>query len=486
MESLKIEEALTFDDILLVPNRSGVLPKETQVGSRLSRNINLNIPILSAAMDSVTESETAIVMAQAGGIGIIHKNLSIVEQAKEVRKVKKSESGIIPDPVTIQSKSKLKEALKIMREHSISGVPVLEGENLVGILTNRDLRFENDLERPVSELMTKDLVTVKSNVDLKEAKRLLHQHRIEKLLVVDEASKLSGLITIKDIEKADAFPDAAKDLKGRLLVGAAIGVGEDAIHRARALAEVGVDVLVVDTAHGHTEAVISTVRLVKKEFPQIDVIAGNIATADAVRDLAEAGVDAVKVGIGPGSICTTRIVAGIGVPQITAIWNCSQAAKEFGIPVIADGGIKYSGDLTKAIALGADTIMIGSLFAGTDESPGERILYQGRTYKAYRGMGSLGAMAQGSSDRYFQEPGQDAGKYVPEGIEGMVPYRGKLIENIFQLVGGLKSGMGYCGAETLLDLKAKARFVKISSSGLKESHVHDVTITKEAPNYHRD
>ncbi|MBI2336979.1 MAG: IMP dehydrogenase [Deltaproteobacteria bacterium] len=480
----KLKLALTFDDVLLVPNYSECLPRDVELSTKLCKQLTLNIPLVSAAMDSVTESKTAIVMAQMGGIGIIHKNLSLQVQSAEVQKVKKSESGMILDPITLEPREKIRAAIELMKENNISGVPITEGKRLVGILTNRDLRFEINLERPISEVMTKKLVTVNEKVTLEEAKKILHEHRIEKLLVVDQQGNLKGLITIKDIQKTEAHPQAVKDARGRLVVGAAVGVGAEALERANALVQAGCDVLVVDTAHGHSKGVLDTVRELKKVFPQMDVLAGNVATADAVRDLAKAGVDGIKIGIGPGSICTTRVVAGVGVPQISAIMECSKVAKEFDIPLIADGGIKYSGDITKALAVGASAVMLGSLFAGTDESPGERVLYQGRTYKVYRGMGSIGAMSAGSSDRYFQEANLPGDKFVPEGIEGVVPYRGPLSDTIYQLVGGIKAGMGYLGAKNIPELWQKAKFVRITSSGLKESHVHDVMITKEAPNYY--
>ncbi|HEX5033808.1 MAG TPA: IMP dehydrogenase [bacterium] len=480
------ELALTFDDVLLLPGKSEILPKDADTKTRLAGSIELNIPLVSAAMDSVTMSRTAIVMAQSGGIGIIHKNMSISDQALEVERVKKSESGMILNPITLSPNEKLSAAIDLMEQNNISGVPVTEGKKLVGILTNRDIRFEKNLNQPVTNLMTKKLVTVSEKVTLEEAKDLLHKNRIEKLLVVDANGNLKGMITIKDIEKTEKNPLAVKDSHGRLLVGAAIGIGAEALSRAEALIKAGVDVLVVDTAHGHSKGVLEAVKTIKSHFPKVPLVAGNIATEGAVQDLAKAGVDGVKVGIGPGSICTTRVVAGVGVPQLTAILRCAKAAQALDLPVIADGGIKYSGDLTKALAAGASTVMIGSLFAGTDESPGELVLYQGRSFKVYRGMGSVGAMSQGSSDRYFQDDKKASGKFVPEGIEGMVPSRGPLSDNIYQLVGGLRSGMGYTGCSSLKDLREKAKFVQITSSGLKESHVHDVVITKEAPNYHMD
>ncbi len=476
-----LRDALTFDDVLLVPQYSEILPKDVEVRSKVTRNIELAVPLLSAAMDSVTEARTAITMAREGGIGIVHKNLLPEDQAREVEKVKRAESGMVLSPVTVRPSQSLRDALAIMREHDISGVPVVEGEKPVGILTARDIRFERNLDQPVSALMTKELVTVQPGVTAENAKQLLHQHRIEKLLVVD-AGKLVGLITIKDILQADRNPLAIKDPKGRLRCGAAIGPGPDWAARAAALVAAGVDVLVVDTAHGHSRGVLDAVRATKKEHPQVDLIAGNVATAEATEALIEAGVDAVKVGIGPGSICTTRVVAGVGVPQMTAVADCARAAKRAGVPIISDGGVKYSGDVVKAIAAGASTVMMGSLFAGTDEAPGDMVLYQGRTYKMHRGMGSIGAMKRGSKDRYGQAGSADE-KLVPEGIEGRVPYRGSLASILYQLVGGLRSGMGYVGARTIPELQERARFVRITSQGLRESHVHDVMITEEAPNY---
>ncbi len=477
----RLTECLTFDDVLLVPAYSDTLPRDVDTKTQLSRNIALNIPVVSAAMDSVTEAKTAITMAREGGIGIIHKNLPIEEQAREVERVKRAETGIVPNPVTVRPSASLREALEVMREHDISGVPVTEGKRAVGILTARDIRFEENLDQPVSALMTTKLVTVSPGVALDEAKRLLHKHRIEKLLVI-EHDVLVGLITIKDILQADRYPMAAKDSHRRLLVGAAIGPSADRGERAAALVRAGVDVLVVDTAHGHSAGVVDAVIDTKREHPHIDVIAGNIATADATEALVRAGADGIKVGIGPGSICTTRVVAGVGVPQISAIRDCVAAAKKHGVPIIADGGIKHSGDITKAIAAGAHTVMIGSLFAGTDEAPGDMILYQGRSYKVYRGMGSLGAMKRGSRDRYAQGGTADE-KLVPEGIEGRVPHRGSLASILHQMMGGLRSGMGYTGSHTIEELREKARFVRITSQGLRESHVHDVIITQEAPNY---
>ena len=484
----ELREGLTFDDVLLVPAASGVLPRDTDVATSLTRSIRLNVPLLSAAMDTVTEARTAIGMAQEGGLGVIHRNLAVAEQALQVEKVKKSESGMIVDPVTVHPEQPIAEALAIMQRYRISGLPVTRGGQLVGILTNRDLRFEKRLDRTVGEVMTKEkLVTAQPGVTLEQAKEILHRYRIEKLPVVDERNQLRGLITVKDIEKAIRFPNAAKDERGRLRVGAAIGTGPDREARAEALVRAGADVLVVDTAHGHSEAVIETVRAVKSAFPRVDLIAGNVGTAEGSAALVKAGVDAVKVGMGPASICTTRVVSGVGVPQLTAIGDAIGPAERAGVPVIADGGIKFSGDVTKALAAGAHTVMIGGLFAGTEESPGETILYQGRTYKLYRGMGSLEAMREreGSRNRYFQdEEAEELGrKLVPEGIEGRVPYKGSLSFIVQQLVGGLRAGMGYLGARSLAELRQNAKFVRVSSAGLKESHVHDVYITKEAPNY---
>ncbi len=476
-----IPEGLTFDDVLLLPARSGVVPAQADTRSCLSRSIGLNIPIVSAAMDTVTESHMAIALAREGGIGIVHRNMPIERQAEEVDRVKRSESGMIVDPVTMEPEQKIFQALEVMRRFRISGVPITRNGRLVGILTNRDLRFETNHDQPIENVMTKEnLVTVPVGTTLEEAEKILHQHRIEKLLVVDDNYVLKGLITVKDIQKKLKYPNAAKDLQGRLRVGAAIGAGRDFFERAQELVARNVDVLSVDTAHGHSERVLEVVRTVKSKMPDVQLLAGNVATYEGARDLISLGADGIKVGIGPGSICTTRIVTGAGVPQITAIVECSRAAKEAGVPLIADGGIKYSGDVTKAIAAGADSVMIGSLFAGTDESPGETILYQGRTFKSYRGMGSTSAMAISSADRYGQEQNS---KLVPEGIEGRVPYKGPLSELVFQLVGGLKSGMGYCGAGNIGELQRIAKFVRVTSAGLRESHVHDVIITKEAPNY---
>jgi IMP dehydrogenase len=476
-----LRECLTYDDVMLVPAYSDVLPADVDVKTRLTRGIELNIPIVSAAMDSVTEARAAIAMARHGGIGIIHKNLTPPAQAHEVDRVKRAESGIITDPVTVRPSQSLREALSVMREHDVSGVPVVEGETPVGILTARDIRFEKNLDQPVSALMTTKLVTVTSGVKPDEARELLHKHRIEKLLVV-ENGRLVGLITIKDLLQAERNPFANKDERGRLRVGAAIGPGPDRIARSDELVEAGVDVIVIDTAHGHSRGVIEAVAETKKRHPGVQIVAGNIATAHAAQALIEAGVDAIKVGIGPGSICTTRIVAGIGVPQITAIADCVEVADRFDIPVIADGGIKYSGEVTKALAAGASSVMIGSLFAGTDEAPGELVLYQGRSYKVYRGMGSLGAMKRGSRDRYGQAGTTDE-KLVPEGIEGRVPHRGSLGSILEQLTGGLRAGMGYTGSRNIPELRKNARFIRVTSAGLRESHVHDVIITEEAPNY---
>ncbi|MEM1030214.1 MAG: IMP dehydrogenase [Myxococcota bacterium] len=476
-----LRDYLTFDDVMLLPAYSEVLPAEVSVSTRLTRRVALKIPLVSAAMDSVTEARAAIAMARAGGLGIIHKNLSVAGQVREVELVKRAESGMIADPVTIEPDATLEQALAKMREHQISGLPVTRGGRLVGILTARDVRFARNMTQPISGLMTEALVTVPPGVSTDRAKELLHEHRIEKLLVVDD-DRLVGLITIKDLLQADLQPDAVKDEKGRLLVGAAVGPGPDREERTDALVSAGVDVLVVDTAHGHSKGVLEAVADTKRRFPGVEVIGGNIATGDAARALVDAGADAVKVGIGPGSICTTRVVAGVGVPQVTAIADAVEVAAAAGVPVISDGGVKYSGDVVKAIAAGAHAVMIGSLFAGTDESPGDLVLYQGRSYKVYRGMGSLGAMKQGSADRYGQGGAADE-KLVPEGIEGRVPYRGSLVSILDQLVGGLRSGMGYTGSATIDALRANARFIKITAQGLRESHVHDVIITEEAPNY---
>jgi len=481
-----IKMALTFDDLLLVPAESTILPKDVDTRTNLTNSIVMNIPIISAAMDTVTESQTAICMAREGGIGIIHRNMSIERQALEVDKVKKSESGMIVDPITIGPDQKVKDALELMSRYKISGVPVVKGRRLVGILTNRDLRFETNLDQPVSSVMTKDrLVTVSQNISLEESKKLLHKHRIEKLLVVDDDFCLKGLITIKDIEKIQKYPNACKDQLGRLRVGGAVGI-TDREPRVQALLAAGCDVICIDTSHGHSKGVLDAVRDTKRNFPQCELIAGNVATFEGAEALIKAGVDAVKVGVGPGSICTTRIVAGIGVPQMTAIMECARASRQYGIPIIADGGIKYSGDVTKALGAGAHSVMIGGLFAGTEESPGETVLFQGRSYKVYRGMGSLEAMKEGSRDRYMQDDIESTLKLVPEGIEGRVPFRGSLSNSIYQIMGGLKAGMGYVGCRTIEELRQKARFVRITPSGLRESHVHDVIITKEAPNYRID
>jgi IMP dehydrogenase len=476
-----IPEGLTFDDILLVPALSQVVPTETDTRTWFTRKIGLNIPVVSAAMDTVTESHLAIALAQQGGIGIVHRNMSIEKQAEEVDRVKRSESGMIVDPVTIDPEHKISDALEVMKRYRISGVPVTKNGKLVGILTNRDLRFETRYDLPVSSVMTKEnLITVGVGTTLEEAEAILHQHRVEKLLVVDDHYNLKGLITVKDIQKKLKYPNAAKDSQGRLRVGAALGSSGDFLERAQELVKKKVDVLAIDSAHGHSGRVMEAITALKHALPDVQLIAGNVATFEGARDLIALGVDGLKVGIGPGSICTTRIVSGAGVPQITAIAECAKASKGTGVPLIADGGIKFSGDVTKAIAAGADCVMIGSLFAGTEESPGETILYQGRTFKSYRGMGSMGALAQGSSNRYDQDP---SGKLVPEGIEGRVPYKGLLSELVYQLVGGLRAGMGYCGCPTIPELHERARFVRVSAAGLRESHVHDVIITKEAPNY---
>ncbi|HLN83459.1 MAG TPA: IMP dehydrogenase [Candidatus Binatia bacterium] len=484
LEQEVLPVGLTFDDVLLIPAESAVLPRDIDVSTRLTDRITLKIPLVSAAMDTVTESKTAIAMAQEGGIGIIHRNLSVWAQAAEVEKVKKYESGMITDPITVAPDQKISEAQAIMNQYGISGLPVTKNGKLVGILTNRDLRFEKRHDRPVSEVMTKDnLVTVKPGVDLDTAKELLHQHRIEKLLVVDDRLELKGLITVKDIEKKIQYPNASKDDRGRLRVGAAVGVGPDWEERVETLVRAGVDLIAVDTAHGHSRNVLDVIGQIRRRYPDLNLAGGNVATAEGTTALIHAGVNAVKVGVGPGSICTTRVVSGVGVPQITAIGSCAKAAARHNIPIIADGGIKYSGDITKGLAAGADCVMIGSLFAGTEESPGEMILYQGRSYKSYRGMGSLGAMGQGSRDRYGQADVKDANKLVPEGIEGQVPYKGSLSFNIHQLVGGLRAGMGYLGCPDMAALHSKARFMQVTAAALREGHVHDVFITKEAPNY---
>ncbi|MCX8041565.1 MAG: IMP dehydrogenase [Thermodesulfobacteriaceae bacterium] len=481
-----IYEAYTFDDVLLVPAYSEVLPNDVEVSTYITPKIKLNIPLLSAAMDTVTESRMAISVAREGGLGVIHRNLSLEEQVREVEKVKKSESGMIYDPITVSPDTPIRMVLKLMEEYKISGIPVVEGteKKLVGIVTNRDLRFETQLEKPVKEVMTKEnLVTAKPGISLEEAKKILHQRRIEKLLIVDEEFRLKGLITIKDIEKIRKYPNACKDELGRLRVGAAIGVGKRALEQAEALLKAGCDVLFIDSAHGHTKNIINTIIEIKYHFPNCQLVAGNIATSEGAEALIKAGADGIKVGVGPGSICTTRIIAGAGVPQLTAIHNCAVVADRYGIPVIADGGIRFSGDITKAIAAGAHAVMIGNLFAGTEEAPGETILYEGRTYKIYRGMGSLSAMKErGARERYGQE-GEDLSKFVPEGVEGRVPYRGPVSQMIYQLIGGLKSGMGYCGCRNIEEIRKKAKFIKITSAGYRESHVHDVAILKEAPNY---
>ena len=478
------KEGLTFDDVLLVPQKSEILPRDVSIASRITEKVKLNTPIVSAGMDTVTESKMAIAMAREGGIGIIHKNMSIERQAEEVDRVKRSESGVITDPIHLTPEHHLYHAEELMAKYRISGVPITDDNGrLVGIITNRDLRFEKNYNRKIYEVMTREnLVTAPVGTTLEDAKEMLQHHKVEKLPLVDENYHLKGLITIKDIEKAILFPNAAKDDKGRLIVGAAVGVSKDTFERAAALIAAGADLIVVDTAHGHSLGVINTVRALREKYPDLQIVAGNVATGEATRDLIEAGANAVKVGIGPGSICTTRIVAGIGVPQITAIYDCASVAREYNIPIIADGGIKYSGDIAKAIAAGADCVMVGSLLAGTEESPGEMEIHQGRYFKVYRGMGSMGAMKEGSSDRYFQE-NAEAKKLVPEGIEGRVPYRGSLQEIIYQMVGGLRAGMGYCGTATIEDLKNNTQFVKITGAGLKESHPHDIQITKEAPNY---
>jgi IMP dehydrogenase len=484
-----LQKALTFDDVLLVPAHSDILPRDVSLATRLTRNIRLNLPLLSAAMDTVTEGRLAIALAQEGGIGIIHKNLSPKSQAAEVAKVKRFESGILKDPITVSPTMTVRDVLEITRQHRISGLPVVDrGGKVVGIVTNRDLRFETNLDQPVKAIMTprKRLVTVKEGASVEDAKTLLRQHRLERVLVIDDAFNLRGLITVKDIQKSTEHPLANKDMSGRLRAGAAVGVGAGTEERVALLAEAGVDVIVVDTAHGHSQGVLDRVNWVKKNYPQIEVVGGNIATGDAARALVDNGADAVKVGIGPGSICTTRIVAGVGVPQISAIQNVSSALKGTGVPMIADGGIRYSGDIAKAIAAGADTVMLGGLFAGTEEAPGEVELFQGRSYKSYRGMGSLGAMQAGSSDRYFQEATANVDKFVPEGIEGRVPYKGPVLAVIHQLMGGLRSSMGYLGCATIAQMHEEACFVEITSAGVRESHVHDVQITKEAPNYHVD
>lgn len=483
-----VQKALTFDDVLLVPAYSEVLPRDTSLATRLTRNITLNIPLVSAAMDTVTESRLAIAMAQEGGIGIIHKNLSADEQAKEVARVKRHEFGIVIDPVTVTPDMKVRDAISLQRQHGISGLPVVEGKKLVGIVTNRDLRFEDRLDQPLRNIMTPQerLVTMQEGATLDEAQALMHKHRLERVLIVNDAFELRGLATVKDIVKNTEHPVANKDGQGQLRVGAAVGVGDGTEERVTKLAAAGVDVIIVDTAHGHSRGVLERVRWVKENFPKVEVIGGNIATAAAARALVDHGADGVKVGIGPGSICTTRIVAGVGVPQITAIADVAKALEGTGVPLIADGGIRYSGDIAKALSAGAFACMMGGMFAGTEESPGEVVLFQGRSYKSYRGMGSLGAMSDGSADRYFQDPANNADKLVPEGIEGRVPYKGSVLAIIYQLVGGIRASMGYCGCASIDDMRTKTQFVEITSAGVRESHVHDVQITKEAPNYRAD
>lgn len=483
-----IQKALTFDDVLLVPARSDVLPKDVSLRTQLTRNISLNIPLVSAAMDTVTESRLAIALAQEGGIGIVHKNLTAKQQAAEVAKVKRFESGVLKDPMTISPEISVREVMALTRQNKFSGLPVVEGEHVVGIVTNRDLRFETNLDQPVSAIMTpkERLITVPEGESLDTAQALMHKHRLERVLVVNDAGELRGLITVKDMLKATEHPNAAKDEHGSLRVGAAVGVGAGTEERVELLVAAGVDVIVVDTAHGHSKGVLERVAWVKNHFPKVEVIGGNIATADAARALVDAGADGVKVGIGPGSICTTRIIAGVGVPQVTAVNNVSEALKGTGVPMIADGGLRFSGDIAKAIAAGANAVMCGGLFAGTEEAPGETVLFQGRSYKSYRGMGSLGAMQQGSADRYFQDPASNQDKLVPEGIEGRVPYKGPVTAVITQLVGGLRASMGYVGAASIDDMRTQSQFVEITSAGVRESHVHDVQITKEAPNYHVD
>lgn len=483
-----IKEGLTFDDVLLIPARSEVLPRDIETKTHLTKSISLNIPIISAGMDTVTEARMAIAVARQGGIGIIHKNMSIRRQAEEVDRVKRSESGVIVDPFYLTPEKPISEAEALMSKYKISGVPIVDNQRrLVGIITNRDLRFVKDYTRKIEDVMTSDgLVTAPVGTTVDEAKEALQEHKIEKLPLIDENNILKGLITIKDIEKAEQFPDSAKDQQGRLIVGAAVGVTEDTMERIAALVEAEVDIIVVDTAHGHSEGVLRTVTKIKKEYPDLQLIAGNVATAEATEDLINAGADVIKVGIGPGSICTTRVIAGVGVPQITAIHDCAQKAQEYGVPVIADGGIKYSGDVVKALAAGASSVMLGSLLAGTEESPGELEIYKGRSYKVYRGMGSMGAMQEGSKDRYFQEQEKEVKKLVPEGIEGRVPYKGTLADTTYQLTGGIRAGMGYCGTRTIKELHDKGQFIKITSAGLRESHPHDVNITKEAPNYSVD
>ncbi len=483
MKEKIIMEGITFDDVLLIPAKSEILPKNVDIKARLSRNITLNIPIVSAAMDTVTEARMAIAVAREGGIGIIHKNLSPERQAAEVDKVKRSESGMILNPVSLPPDKKLKDAVEMMKKYHISGIPIVENKKLIGILTNRDLRFETHLDQLIRDVMTKDnLITAPEGTKLEEAEIILQKHKIEKLPIVDDNGILTGLITVKDIQKRKAFPNAAKDCKGRLLVGAAVSTGVDAEERVDKLVKAGVDVICVDTAHGHSKGVILTIKQVKKQYPNLELIGGNIATSEGTQELINAGVDAVKVGIGPGSICTTRVVAGVGIPQVTAVMECAKICKKEDIPLICDGGVRFSGDISKAICSGADSVMLGSLLAGVEESPGELVLLEGRSYKVYRGMGSLGAMSSGSADRYYQEESEEK-KYVPEGIEGRVPYKGQLADVIYQLAGGLRSAMGYCGVKSINELKEKGKFVRVSSAGIKESHPHDVIITKEAPNY---
>jgi IMP dehydrogenase len=485
-----IQKALTFDDVLLVPAYSAILPRDTNLVTQLTRDITINIPLVSAAMDTVTEGRLAIAMATEGGIGIVHKNLKPAEQAKEVAKVKRYESGVLRDPITIHPDMTVQQVIQLSKEHGFSGFPVLQGKTVIGIITNRDLRFEEDLNAPVKSKMTprERLVTVQEGASLEEAKRLMNKHRLERVLVVNDSFELRGLVTVKDIMKATEHPNACKDSEGKLRVGAAVGVGPDNDERVELLVKAGVDLIVVDTAHGHSQGVLDRVKWVKKHYPQVQVIGGNIATGEAAKALADHGADGVKVGIGPGSICTTRIVAGVGVPQITAVVNVAKALKGTGIPLIADGGVRYSGDVAKALAAGANSVMMGGMFAGTEEAPGEVFLYQGRSYKSYRGMGSLGAMSDGAADRYFQEDisAANADKLVPEGIEGQVPYKGSVLSILHQLTGGIRSSMGYCGCKTIAELHEKASFVEITSAGVRESHVHDVKITKEAPNYHID
>jgi IMP dehydrogenase len=484
MKKILPGEAVTYDDVLLVPAKSSVLPREVDVRTRLTRNIEMNIPLVSAAMDTVTESAMAIALAREGGIGILHRNMSIEKQVEEVDKVKRSESGMILDPITLSPEKKVRDALALMSKYSISGIPIVKDEKLVGILTNRDLRFEPNLDLEVSKIMTNGrLITAPVGTTLEEAEGILQKHRIEKLPVVDKNGKLKGLITFKDIQKKKRFPHACKDKHGRLRVGAAAGVSSDTVERVAALVAAGVDVIIIDTAHGHSRGVIETVSRVKRKYSDLELVAGNVGTAEATVDLIKTGADAVKVGIGPGSICTTRVIAGVGVPQVTAISQCAGAAKKFKVPIIADGGVKQTGDIAKAIAAGADSVMIGGLFAGLEESPGEKILYEGRAYKIYRGMGSLEAMKQGSRDRYFQDMEDEIQKLVPEGIEGRVPYKGYLSEAVFQMIGGLRAAMGYCGAKNIAEMKRRARFIRMTEAGLKESHPHDVQMTKEPPNY---